>query len=83
MSGYGFCAPRQEEKELSSDGLRRVIKYRRLGLARVSVVFGAGEQFGLPFIDDYISTPEPVIGWCKEQQSTCVLISFARCRLPN
>ena len=32
----------------------------RLGLARVSVVRGAGERVGEPCIDDYIQAVEPV-----------------------
>ncbi len=32
----------------------------RLGLARVSVVRGAGERAGEPCIDDYIQAVEPV-----------------------
>lgn len=36
---------------------------RRLALARVSVLRGAGPSAGLPFIDDYVATVEPVVDY--------------------
>jgi len=45
------------DKETGED---RVVRPARLTLARVSVVRGEGPLLGVPFIDDYILTSEPV-----------------------
>lgn len=58
-----FVALQQEEIEIKADGTRETIRPSRLGLARVSVLRGAGIDEGLPFIDDYIATSEPVVDY--------------------
>ena len=58
-----FVALQQEEIEIKADGSRETIRPSRLGLARVSVLRGSGVHEGVPFIDDYISTSEPVIDY--------------------
>ncbi|KAI9848000.1 MAG: poly(A)-specific ribonuclease [Thelocarpon superellum] len=58
-----FIAFQQEEIEIKADGSRETIRPSRLGLARVSVLRGSGEDEGLPFIDDYIATTEPVVDY--------------------
>jgi DNA polymerase III epsilon subunit-like protein len=40
-----------------------VVRPSRLTLARVSVVRGSGPMAGVPFIDDYIATSEPVVDY--------------------
>lgn len=40
-----------------------VVRPARLTLARVSVVRGSGPMAGIPFIDDYIATSEPVVDY--------------------
>jgi len=40
-----------------------VVRPARLVLARVSVVRGEGPMMGVPFIDDYIATSEPVVDY--------------------
>ncbi|KAI9673043.1 MAG: poly(A)-specific ribonuclease [Caeruleum heppii] len=58
-----FVALQQEEIEIKADGSRETIRPSRLGLARVSVLRGSGEDEGLPFIDDYITTSEPIVDY--------------------
>ena len=58
-----FVALQREEIEVKADGTRETIRPSRLGLARVSVLRGAGEHAGEPFIDDYIAISEPVIDY--------------------
>ena len=58
-----FVALQQEEIEIKADGSRETIRPSRLGLARVSVLRGYGIDEGLPFIDDYIATNEPVVDY--------------------
>jgi PAB-dependent poly(A)-specific ribonuclease subunit 2 len=48
---------------MNSDGERETIRPIVYALARVSVVRGAGEHEGLPFIDDYIATKEPIVDY--------------------
>jgi PAB-dependent poly(A)-specific ribonuclease subunit 2 len=54
------------ETELRSDGSNRIIKPSRYNLARVSVVRGEGDKMGVPFIDDYICTNEPIVDYLTE-----------------
>ncbi|TVY87329.1 PAN2-PAN3 deadenylation complex catalytic subunit, partial [Lachnellula willkommii] len=58
-----FVAVRQPEIEMNSDGERETIRPIVYALARVSVVRGAGEDQGLPFIDDYIASKEPIVDY--------------------
>ena len=58
-----FVALQQEEIEIKADGDREVIRPTRLGLARVSVLRGSGIHEGIPFINDYIKTYEPVVDY--------------------
>jgi len=55
-----FVSLGAEETELRSDGTRVVINPAHFSLARVSVLRGDGPRAGIPFIDDYIVTPEPI-----------------------
>ena len=54
------------ESEFRSDGTNTVIKPSRYSLARVSVVRGEEYLQGVPFIDDYICTTEPVCDYLTE-----------------
>ncbi|KAI4200031.1 MAG: hypothetical protein LQ346_002462 [Caloplaca aetnensis] len=58
-----FVRLQQEEIEILATGDRQVIRPTREGLARVSVLRANGPHEGLPFIDDYISIPEPVVDY--------------------
>jgi hypothetical protein len=44
----------------------RVVRPARLTLARVSVVRGEGPLLGVPFIDDYILTAEPIVDYLTQ-----------------
>ncbi|EIE87541.1 hypothetical protein RO3G_12252 [Rhizopus delemar RA 99-880] len=62
-----FVALEQEETEIRSDGTKSLIRPSTLTLARVSVLRGDdGPKEGVPFIDDYISTTEPVVDYLTE-----------------
>jgi PAB-dependent poly(A)-specific ribonuclease subunit 2 len=62
-----FVALRQEETEIRSDGTKSLIRPSTLSLARLSVTRGEdGDKEGLPFIDDYIVTSEPVVDYLTE-----------------
>ena len=61
-----FVAIKEEESEIRSDGTRSLLRPSRLSLARVSVVRGDGDLAGVPFMDDYISTTEPVFDYLTE-----------------
>lgn len=56
----------QEEMEFRSDGTKNVLRPSHMSLARVSVLRGAGEIEGTPFIDDYIHTSESVADYLTE-----------------
>lgn len=58
-----FVSLQQEEIEIKADGKRETIRPSRLGLARVSVLRGSGQDADLPFIDDYISIHETVVDY--------------------
>ncbi|CZR51913.1 related to PAN2-component of Pab1p-stimulated poly(A) ribonuclease [Phialocephala subalpina] len=58
-----FVAIRQPEIEVNADGARETIRPKVHALARVSVVRGSGEDEGLPFIDDYIISKEPIVDY--------------------
>lgn len=61
-----FVALQREEIEIKADGTRETVRPSRLGLARVSVLRGQGEDEGVPFIDDYIAVQEPVVDYLTE-----------------
>ncbi|KAJ3043872.1 poly(A)-specific ribonuclease [Rhizophlyctis rosea] len=61
-----FVALSKEETEIRSDGTRSMLRPSRLSLARVSVLRGDGPNAGLPFIDEYISTTEPIVDYLTE-----------------
>lgn len=61
-----FVSMQNEEIEVKADGSRSVVRPSRLGLARVSVLRGTGEDEGVPFLDDYIITKEPVVDYLTE-----------------
>jgi PAB-dependent poly(A)-specific ribonuclease subunit 2 len=56
----------QEEIEIKADGTRQTIRPSRLGLARVSVLRGAGQDADLPFIDDYIAITETIVDYLTQ-----------------
>lgn len=61
-----FVSMQNEEIEVKADGSRSVVRPSRLGLARVSVLRGEGVDDGVPFLDDYIITKEPVVDFLTE-----------------
>jgi PAB-dependent poly(A)-specific ribonuclease subunit 2 len=61
-----FISLQKEENEVKADGNKVIVRPSRLGLARVSVLRGQGELEGIPFIDDYIATKEPVVDFLTE-----------------
>lgn len=62
-----FVALQQEETEIRSDGTKSLIRPITLTLARVSVLRGdIGPKEGVPFIDDYIATSEPIVDYLTE-----------------
>ena len=48
---------------MKADGDREIIRPTRLGLARVSVLRGTGEDEGLAFINDYITIREDIVDY--------------------
>lgn len=58
-----FVDLEKAEIEAKADGTREMVRPSKSGLARVSVVRGAGERAGMPFIDDYITISEPVVDY--------------------
>jgi PAB-dependent poly(A)-specific ribonuclease subunit 2 len=58
-----FVELHKEESEIKADGTKEIITPGRQGLARVSVLRGAGELEGVPFIDDYIAIKVPVVDY--------------------
>jgi len=61
-----FVALQQEEIEVKADGSQEVVRPSRSGLARVSVLRGSGLDEGVPFLDDYIATKEPVVDYLTD-----------------
>ncbi|KAF2092507.1 hypothetical protein NA57DRAFT_82223 [Rhizodiscina lignyota] len=58
-----FVSLQREEIEIKADGTRETVRPSRLGLARVSVLRGSGDDEGIPFIDDYIAIADPVVDY--------------------
>jgi len=58
-----FVSLSKAEIDIKADGTRETVRPARLGLARVSVLRGAGPDEELPFIDDYIAISEPVVDY--------------------
>ena len=53
--------------EYRSDGTKSIIRPVRMHLARVSVLRGPGcDLEGVPFIDDYIASTEPILDYLTE-----------------
>jgi hypothetical protein len=72
------------ETELRSDGTNKIIRPSRYNLARVSVVRGEGDKEGVPFIDDYICTNEPIFDYLTEFSGIQGLFGSSRWRFrPN
>lgn len=61
-----FVSLQREEIDIKADGSRETVRPTRLGLARVSVLRGSGDDEGIPFIDDYITIAEPVVDYLTE-----------------
>ena len=53
-----FVLLQNEEAEITSTGERNLLRPKRHGLGRVSVLRGWGDDIFVPFIDDYIATGE-------------------------
>ena len=53
-----FVLLQNEEAEITSTGERELLRPKRHGLGRVSVLRGWGSDMFVPFIDDYISAGE-------------------------
>lgn len=53
-----FVLLQNEEAEIASTGERELLRPKRYGLGRVSVLRGWGDDMFLPFIDDYIAAGE-------------------------
>lgn len=61
-----FVSLQHQEIEIKADGNREVVRPTRLGLARVSVLRGAGYQEGVPFINDYITIREDIVDYLTQ-----------------
>lgn len=64
-----FVDLQRAEIDVKADGTQETIRPAKSGLARVSVLRGAGEFEGAPFIDDWITIPETSIVDYKTQYS--------------
>lgn len=61
-----FVDLEKAEIDVKADGSQEIVRPSRSGLARVSVLRGAGEQEGVPFIDDYITIKEPIVDYVTQ-----------------
>ena len=57
-----FVDLEKAEIDVKADGSQEIVRPSKSGLARVSVLRGSGVREGVPFIDDYITIKEPVLG---------------------
>ena len=64
-----FVDLEKAEIDVRADGTQETIRPAKSGLARVSVLRGAGEAEGVPFIDDYITIKDATIVDYKTQYS--------------
>lgn len=64
-----FVDLEKAEIDVKADGTQETIRPAKSGLARVSVLRGAGEAEGVPFIDDYITIKDATIVDYKTQYS--------------
>ncbi|ODV71111.1 poly(A)-specific ribonuclease [Cyberlindnera jadinii NRRL Y-1542] len=56
-----FVILENEQYEIGNSGIRSLLKPKKSALARVSVLRGDdGENYGVPFIDDYVAVNEPI-----------------------
>lgn len=61
-----FVDLEKAEIDVKADGSQEIVRPSRSGLARVSVLRGAGVQEGVPFIDDYITIKEPIVDYVTQ-----------------
>lgn len=61
-----FVDLEKAEIDVKADGSQEMIRPSRSGLARVSVLRGAGTDEGVPFVDDYITIKEPIVDYVTQ-----------------
>lgn len=56
-----FVILNSELNEIDNQGVKSVIRAKKTALARLSIVRGEeGDQFGVPFVDDYVVNTNPI-----------------------